>query len=152
MAYMDQATKAKLAANLKKVMPKGWKYSLAVRNSSTIVCTISEAPADILGEMTRCSAARALYGDRPAFCGQRNSQYASVNGYWLQNQFDTLLPTFQMIYSALNDGNHDRSDPQSDYFDVGWYVDVMVGRWNKPFVDTRSPNAKADAIVEAVAA
>ena len=33
----------------------------------------------------------------------------------------------------MNDGNHDRSDPQSDYFDVGWYVDVNIGKWNKPY-------------------
>jgi hypothetical protein len=30
-------------------------------------------------------------------------------------------------------GNHDRSDIQSDYFDVGWYVDINIGRWNKPY-------------------
>lgn len=30
MAYMDQEKKAKIAAALKKVMPKDWKYSLSV--------------------------------------------------------------------------------------------------------------------------
>jgi hypothetical protein len=30
-------------------------------------------------------------------------------------------------------GNHDRSDIQSDYFDVGWYVDVNIGSWNRPY-------------------
>jgi hypothetical protein len=33
----------------------------------------------------------------------------------------------------MNVGNHDRSDIQSDYFDVGWYVDVNVGAWNQPY-------------------
>jgi hypothetical protein len=36
--------------------------------------------------------------------------------------------------TAMNDGNHDRSDIQTDYFDVGWYVDVNIGRWNKPYI------------------
>jgi phenolic acid decarboxylase len=44
MAYVNQEKKAKI---LKKVMPKGWKYSLAVRNHSTIVCTIKSAPVDL---------------------------------------------------------------------------------------------------------
>jgi hypothetical protein len=139
MAYMNQERKAKLAANLKKVMPKGWKYSLAVRNSSTIVCTISEAPADILGEMNR--VAKQERPTQAAFTGPRTEQYASVNEYWLDNQFDTLLPTFKAICEALNDGNHDGSDPQSDYFDVGWYVDIGVGRWNRPFVNTAKVEA-----------
>jgi hypothetical protein len=34
----------------------------------------------------------------------------------------------------LNTGNHDNSDSQTDYFDVGWYVDVKVGKWNKPYI------------------
>jgi hypothetical protein len=29
MAYVDQDKKAKIAAALKPVMPKGWKYTLA---------------------------------------------------------------------------------------------------------------------------
>jgi hypothetical protein len=33
----------------------------------------------------------------------------------------------------MNDGNHDNSDIQSDYFDVGWYISINVGRWDKPY-------------------
>jgi hypothetical protein len=35
MAWMNQKRKAALAAGLKRVLPKGWKYSLAVRDHST---------------------------------------------------------------------------------------------------------------------
>ena len=51
MAYIDQTKKAKIAANLKKVVPAGWKYSLAVRNHSTIVLTISAAPVNLIAEL-----------------------------------------------------------------------------------------------------
>jgi hypothetical protein len=33
----------------------------------------------------------------------------------------------------MNDGNYDNSDIQSDYFSVGWYIDVNVGKWDKPY-------------------
>jgi hypothetical protein len=29
-------------------------------------------------------------------------------------------------------GNHDRSDSQTDYFDVGWYIEIQFGQWDKP--------------------
>jgi hypothetical protein len=28
---------------------------------------------------------------------------------------------------------YDRSDSQSDYFDTAYYVDVNVGKWDKPY-------------------
>jgi hypothetical protein len=43
----------------------------------------------------------------------------------------------QAVIDAMNDGNHDNSDIQSDYFDVGWYTHINVGRWNKPYLLTK---------------
>jgi hypothetical protein len=34
----------------------------------------------------------------------------------------------------MNAGNHNRSDAMTDYFDVGWYVDVNIGKWNQPYI------------------
>lgn len=133
MAYMNQERKAKLAANVKAVMPKGWKYTVAVRNHSTIVLTIQSAPVDLIGEMIRVgNAGRAANG----FAEWTARPHADVNVYHLDGQFDESLATFEQIKAALNDGNHNRSDLQSDYHDVGWYVDINVGRWDKPFVNT----------------
>ena len=40
------------------------------------------------------------------------------------------------VFAAMNEGNHDNSDIQSDYFNVGWYVAVNVGYWNKDYILT----------------
>jgi len=119
MAYMNQERKAALAAELKKVMPQGWKYSLAVRNHSTIVLTITDAPFNILGGLGREAA----------------SGHATINTHWIRECFadECLADVFEKIAAALNVGNHDRSDIMTDLFDVGWYVDIQVGRWDKPF-------------------
>jgi hypothetical protein len=37
---------------------------------------------------------------------------------------------------ALNCDNYDNSDSMTDYFDVGHYVDLNIGKWDKPFVCT----------------
>lgn len=124
MAYMDQERKAKLAANLKQVVPAGWKYSLAVRNHSTIVMNISAAPVNLIAAF------------KPSeYFNPKTATHADVNPYHYEKHFadETVSEVFSKIFTALNDGNHDRSDIQTDYFDVGWYVDVNIGRWNKPF-------------------
>jgi len=33
----------------------------------------------------------------------------------------------------MNDGNWNRSDSSVDYFDVGWYIDINIGNWAKPY-------------------
>jgi len=54
-------------------------------------------------------------------------------------QGSTILPTkethpyLQKIYSIANAGNHDNSDSMTDYFDVGWYVWMSVGSWDKEY-------------------
>jgi hypothetical protein len=57
-----------------------------------------------------------------------------VNPYWYQEHFDGKAKSFlKEVFTAMNKGNHDNSDVQTDYFDVGWYVDVNIGSWDKPY-------------------
>ena len=37
------------------------------------------------------------------------------------------------MIQALNTDNHDNSDIQTDYFDVGHYVELNIGTWEKPY-------------------
>ena len=37
------------------------------------------------------------------------------------------------VITAMHKGNHDNSDIMTDYFDVGWYIDVNIGKWNQPY-------------------
>jgi len=54
-----------------------------------------------------------------------------------------VLQTMRAIIKALNLDNYDRSDSMTDYFDVGHYVNINIGRWNKPFVFTGAKVAEA---------
>lgn len=126
MAYVDQAKKQKIAAALKLVVPTGWKYSLAVQNHSTIVMTVASAPFDLL------AAFHPSYGcDKPP-------TYVSVNPYHINAHVwdECVAEVLQKIVDALNTDNHDNSDLMTDYFDVGHYITLQLGRWNKPFVCT----------------
>ena len=135
MAYMNQERKAKLAANLKKVVPQGWKYSVSVQNHSTIVMTIASAPVDLIAEyVENVNQGHRAVMNPDLYSIKQRPDYIDVNHYWIDKQFSgETLEIFKQINEALNDGNHDRSDLMTDYFDVGWHVDIRIGRWDKPF-------------------
>lgn len=134
MAFMNQENKAKLAKEIAKVMPKNWKYTLAVRHHSTLVLTIRQADVDLIAE-NMVSQSRDK-GEVP---------YISLNEYNLQGHYSgKLLKTFEAIKAAANVGNHDRSDVQSDYFDVGWYVDIRIGYYESPFRFVSAPAQQSD--------
>ena len=121
MAYMSQDKKANIAPKVKAILKKfNVKGSLAVRNHSTLVLNVKAGSVDFMQD----------YGDEES---ARNFGI-QVNPYWYHEHFTGKSKQFlKEVLSAMNDGNHDRSDVQSDYFDVGWYVDVNIGKWNKPY-------------------
>lgn len=128
MAYMSQEHKKVIAAKMKEFMPKDWKYSLSVHNHSEIVCVVKSAPVDL---------SKAL---SPRIAGNFNGNDFCVNPNlnWAKEQFvegETKNIVLQML-QALNDNNYDNSDIMTDYFDVGHYVSLKFGRWDKPFINT----------------
>lgn len=133
MAYVDKSKKARIQAALKPLMPKSWKWSLAVQNHSTIVLTIAQAPVDLLAETARVHNSKHHLVAQHGVADRRD--HADINHYHLDGAFDgELLETFKKIVAALNTDNFDKSDIMTDYFHVGHYVAVKLGRWNKPFV------------------
>jgi hypothetical protein len=132
MAYMSQEKKSKIAPTVKKILAKyGVKGSLAVQNHMTLVLNVKSGPIDFIQNYNE------TVGNQPG--GFRLSSPAtdslSVNNYWYHEHFSGKAKSFLTeIMVAMNDGNHDRSDIQSDYHDVGWYVDVNIGKWNKPYI------------------
>lgn len=121
MAYMSQEKKAKIAPAVKAILKKyNVKASLAVRNHMTLVLNVKQGPIDFIKDFGNPEDA-AKFG-------------IQVNTYWYHEHFTGESKEFLTeVITAMNDGNHDRSDIQSDYFDVGWYVDVNIGQWNKPY-------------------
>jgi len=136
MAYVSQELKAKLSPAIKLVCKKfGVKASLAVRNHSTLVLNVKSGPIDFIGNLNKvCSVAPGAdrYGPYRAAVGS-----IDVNPYHYRDHFDgKALAFLSAIMPVMNTGNHDNSDIQTDYFDIGWYIDVNIGSWNKPYILT----------------
>lgn len=134
MAFMSQDRKKQIAAKLKPVLAKfGVKGSLAVRNHSTLMLTIKSGKIDFISDMNK-NRNDLLNPHKFDYEKLREKYNLSVNPYWYHEHYTgKALQFFKAIFPILNDGNHDNSDIMTDYFDVGWYVDVNVGRWNQPY-------------------
>jgi hypothetical protein len=138
MAYMSQEKKAKIAPVVKAVLKKyGIKGSLSVRNHLSLALTIKSGKIDFVENYIETDK-NLFYGkkmDEDQINHIRNNQSVDVNVYWYKEHFSGVALSFlKEVIVAMNNGNHDRSDIQSDYFDVGWYVDVNIGKWNSPYV------------------
>jgi hypothetical protein len=115
MAYMSQDRKKELTPAIKAVLKKyNLKGSISVDNYSSLIVTISSGDIDFLKDS--------------------GHGHISVNTYWIADHFtgrakDCLLE----LKAAMMTGNHDNSDIMTDYFDVGWYIDIKIGKWDKPY-------------------
>ena len=114
MAYMSQENKKTLAPAIKAVLKEyGMKGSIGVDNHSTLVVNLKEGHIDF---------------------GSTND---SVNIYWIDKHYTGIAQQFlNELKDAMMVGNYNNSDIMTDYFDVGWYIDINIGKWNKEYVLT----------------
>ena len=112
MAFMNQERKKELAPAIKSILKKyGAKGSLKVRDYSTLVLTISESRFEV----------------------PENEDGERINQYYLSDNYSgEKLQFLKELVEAMMTGNHNNSDIQTDYFDVGWYIEIRFGRWKRP--------------------
>ncbi len=135
MAFMDQRQKAFLSPAIKAVLKKyNMKGTLGVRNHSTLVCNITSGPLDLISNMFDIAVKKpdSHYSRNPT-----KPLYMQVNEHWISEHYTgKCLAFLTELKDAMDVGNHNRSDIMTDYFDVGWYLDINVGLWNKPYIHT----------------
>ena len=111
MAYMNQERKAKLAPAIKAVLKKyGMKGTIAVRDYMVLVVNIKE-------------------GKLPF------DAYEQVNPYYVNELYEGDKRNFlkELLTAMRGDMWYDNSDAMIDYFDTAYYMDINVGKWNKPY-------------------
>ena len=132
MAYMNQDRKAKLAPAIKAILKRyGVKGTLATGPHSLIL-NIKSGPLDFMTDFNNTIGEKAyMYQNFTPV-----DKYITVNTYHYRDHFSNkvIRKFLDEITDAMNVGNHDNSDIQTDYFDVGWYIDINIGKWNKPYI------------------
>ena len=141
MAYMNQDKKKAIAPQIKAVLAKyGVKASIGVNNYSTLVVNIKSGALDFISAANKHNQ---QYAERTGQRAYEVKDHYGVNPYWEVEHMNNIGETkianfFKELIAAMNGkgsgfGNHDNSDIMTDYFDVGWYLDINVGKYNKPY-------------------
>lgn len=118
MAYVSQEMKAKLAPTIKSVLKKyKMKGSISVRHHSSLVVTIKEGVID--------------FG---------KDAYIQVNPYWIHEHYEGKAKKFLTELKAAMEGPDffNEDDAQTDYFHRSHYIDINVGKWDKPYTLVKS--------------
>ena len=135
MAYMNQERKAKITKMLKPILAKyKVKGSLSVRNHSTIVLTLKSGAIDFIGNSNKVCGNdyyQVARGFKPTTSG-----YDQVNPYWFQDHYDGKAKAFLTeAFKALKSADwYDESNAMIDYFNIAYYVDINIGKWNSPYI------------------
>ena len=121
MAYISTEEVKVIREELKKNFPSrlGWKLSIVRRDYLSLSISIIQAPFELRND--------------------QNNAYEQVNQYWIESRENKeSVPVLKKIFEIANKNNYDRSDVQSDYFDVGYYLNISIGHFGKPFNPTEA--------------
>jgi len=64
----------------------------------------------------------------------KENGYEQVNHYYIDRHYEDKpdVRNFLLgVYNIINKGNHDNF--MTDYFDVGFYISLSIGEYNKPY-------------------
>jgi len=116
MAYINQETKSKIMAAIKKEFPSanGWTITGKVEHYSSLCVTIRKAPINMM---------EGLQGNGYTQCG--HSMLSEYPHKAIIDRIDAII---------RKEGNwFDKSDAMTDYFHTAFYHHINIGEWNKPF-------------------
>lgn len=122
MAYVSKEMKAEIAPVVKKILTKyGLKGTLSVRNYSALVLTISKGKLDFIKAYEEATGRKVTNID--------------VNVYHINNTYSgKMAKCLTELVEALKGPRYfNHSDAMTDYFHCSHYIDINVGRWNKPY-------------------
>lgn len=111
MAFMSQEKKKRLAPKIKQILKKyNIKGTLSVQHHSQLTLTLKSGSIDFGTD--------------------------SINEYWYKDHFadnPAALAFLSEVIPAMNAENFDKSDIMTDYFHVGYYINVRIGSDDKPY-------------------
>jgi hypothetical protein len=133
MAYITQEMKKELAPAIKAVLKKyNLKGSIGIRHNSSLCVTISEGELDFIG---------AVNEKRKETSELLGMEYFPSDGYYQANPYrfgqnkGAILDCLTELSDAMKGSKwYNNSDIMSDYSDYAYYLDINIGKFDKPYV------------------
>lgn len=110
MAYISTEDVRTIRQNLKREFPE-IRFSVRCKDHMGVNVSIMKSPYDF----------------------SEVGESHNVNHYHL-DRYEEHGDLFKRIMAVVNAKNWDKSDPQTDYFDVGFYPHLEIGQWDRPYV------------------
>jgi hypothetical protein len=136
MAHVTQQIITKARAALKALNKEyGVKATLSGKGDSTLYLTIAEGKIDFINNFCEnVTAKRRQHDTSQVIDWVIKEQNISVNQYYLDSSFDGVaLEYLEKAKEIMLVDHYDHSDIQTDYFNCAFFVNISVGRWNKPY-------------------
>ena len=127
MAYISQDDKKTLAPAIKAVFKKyGLKGTIGIKNHMTLCANVSAGRLDLLGAAAAVSSLRSTGYYQANPYRATNPKYKEIN--------KQIFNFYEDLKKAMR-GNlwFDKSDSMTDYFHTAYFMDINIGRWNKPY-------------------
>lgn len=134
MAFMNKERKAELAPAIKRVLKKyGMKGSLRVENYSKLVLTMPSGKLDIVEAAKRKSV--EVYGREEPYeiDYYRVNEFHDAEGFRKIGENEIADFVEEMVEAMRGKDFFDESDAMTDYFHCSHYIDINVGKWDKPY-------------------
>lgn len=138
MKALTEITKETRKA-LKAEFPK-CKFSVTTEHGHAINVHLMSAPESPFASLDYIGSHYEQYpASHDGTDAQLNHYYIEQNhqGQWTSNCVHLTEKAAKMLIRVVeiaNADNYDHSDPMRDYFSVGFYFHLAIGKWNKPFV------------------
>ena len=131
MAYISQQDKKDLAPAIKAVLKTyGMKGTISINHHSSLVVTVQSGVLDFSDHFS--------HGDG----------YIQVNTYHIDSWYSGTIKRFlqDLLKTMKGTKRYNNSDARVDYFDIAYYMDINIGKWNKPYIQTlTNPHVKVAA-------
>lgn len=134
MAYINQDMKKVISAKLKPVLAEyGLTGTLSINHHSSITLTLKKGPIDFYAEK-RAFRARDPRSLAEGISDQEDCPL-SINPYSITETWSLHTSiVLKEILAALKGADwYDKSDMQSDYFNIAYYIYIEVGKYGVPY-------------------
>ena len=132
MAYISQEDKKALAPKIKSILKQyGLKGSLSIRHHSTLVLNIAKGGIDFIAEANKKNKEIADRRGTPMYVCE---DYIQVNTHSPETYGKRSQVLSELVDAMKGPTWFHESDIMTDYFHVAHYVDINIGKWNKPYV------------------
>lgn len=115
MAYISKEEVKNIRQNLKKEFPQ-IKFSVVTQNYSTVQVSIMESKEKDFSVLTN------------------EDNYTQLNPYnGIEDNHPLSKDIDKMIEIMKGENWYDKSDSMTDYFDTAYYLNLHIGKWDKPY-------------------